>query len=92
MRRIKRWLRQRLMPAPVRMVMRPPEQGEWIWNGLKDKFVMCPYDSAYDHWVLVQRRRGRWDAFVDWVTRTRPPTEAQAPPPEIRANQDSWPP
>lgn len=46
---------QRNKPAapPLRMELRPPKQGEMIWNGVQGKVTLMPYDSKEDHWVLV---------------------------------------
>jgi len=38
---------------PLRMECRPPKQGEMIWNGVQGKVELMPWDSKYDHWVLV---------------------------------------
>lgn len=38
---------------PARWQLRPPKQGEMVWDGTIRRICLCPHDCTTDHWVLV---------------------------------------
>ena len=64
------WLRLRVARWCLgpRIVRRPPRQGEWVWNGLRDKPELCPWDSSETHVVIEPRKPlTRFKRFLLWV-------------------------